>query len=104
MRKRRTLLEHQARCPLKSPPGRLIYTSPPGTGPAAVTPQISMWEVDGAENKVREMSLCTHCSPLLCPTSSFFFSFFYVHMLLDHNSPSFPPLLTLYFFLTLFLV
>ena len=56
-RKKKTLLRHCSKCQLKHPPGDEIYHSPPvnerAPNPAAVSPAISVFEVDGAKNKVR---------------------------------------------------
>jgi histone acetyltransferase MYST1 len=59
-RKEKTLCKHQGRCPLRAPPGRQIYSSPVGmvVGGPVTDPQIAMYEVDGAEQKVYCQNLC----------------------------------------------
>ena len=55
MRKRKTLLKHKGKCPLRHPPGNEIYRQPRG-GPDQ--PQLSMFEVDGARAGVYCQNLC----------------------------------------------
>lgn len=108
MRKRRTMLQHLAKCPYRrgatarrahdrpsrpqssrfplgcaayrSPPGKMIYLSP-STGPAATPTQVSMWEVDGSEHKVYCQNLCL-LSKLFLDHKTLYFDvepfFFYV--------------------------
>lgn len=61
-RKKKTLLRHMAKCPLRCPPGDEIYRSPPRPGEYAgasyTNPQISMFEVDGKKAKVYCQNLC----------------------------------------------
>ena len=61
-RKKKTLLRHCSKCQLKHPPGDEIYRSPPVTehspNPAATTPTLTMFEVDGAKNKVGASPVC----------------------------------------------
>ena len=62
--KRSTLLRHASRCDLRHPPGDEIYRSPPPDrsggvrNPAAASPTIAMFEVDGKKDKVYCQSLC----------------------------------------------
>lgn len=64
-RKRRTLLRHLAKTPLRAPPGDEIYRSPPPpasdpgrVGGAIASPPLSMYEVDGKKAKVYCQNLC----------------------------------------------
>jgi histone acetyltransferase MYST1 len=61
-RKKKTLLRHMAKSPLRCPPGDEIYRSPPRPGEygrgAYTDPQISMFEVDGKKAKVYCQNLC----------------------------------------------
>ncbi|KAL3139632.1 hypothetical protein ABBQ38_003948 [Trebouxia sp. C0009 RCD-2024] len=60
-KKKKTLIRHLAKTPLRHPPGDEIYRSPdPGhyPGNCATTPTIAVFEVDGKKNKVYCQSLC----------------------------------------------
>lgn len=60
-RKKKTLLRHMAKNPLRHPPGDEIYRSPEvgsKMSSAVTTPQISMFEVDGKKAKVYCQNLC----------------------------------------------
>ena len=48
-RKRKTLLRHKGKCPMRHPPGNEIYRQPEG-GPDQ--PQLSVFEADGARRGV----------------------------------------------------
>ena len=54
-RKRKTLLRHKGKCPMRHPPGNEIYRQPEG-GPDQ--PQLSVFEVDGARAGVYCQNLC----------------------------------------------
>ena len=56
MRKRKTLLRHKGKCPLRHPPGNEIYRQPAESG--SDQPQVSMFEVDGACASVYCQNLC----------------------------------------------
>lgn len=61
-RKKKTLLRHMAKSPLRCPPGDEIYRSPARPGDYSrgsyTDPQISMFEVDGKKAKVYCQNLC----------------------------------------------
>eukprot|EP00873_Tetraselmis_striata_P035272 jgi/Tetstr1/455536/TSEL_042358.t1 len=65
MKKKKTLLRHRAKCAWTHPPGDEIYRSPPPppdnpsyVGGPVFNPPVSMFEVDGKQNKIYCQNLC----------------------------------------------
>lgn len=65
MKKKKTLLRHRAKCGWTHPPGDEIYRSPPPpadnpsyVGGPVFSPPVSMFEVDGKQNKIYCQNLC----------------------------------------------